>query len=113
MTTKLKNRCTVTLKQDDFSTIKTYRINDRMYYLLEKSLEKFRSKSQMPKRIKCVETGQIFESARKASEWVEFALEINYSNFNLIKAACNRKNGMSYGYHWEFADKEIEVKDEA
>lgn len=104
MVMKLKNRCTVTLKQDDFGTIKTYRISDRMYYLLEKSLEKFRSTSPKARKIKCVETGQIFESARKASEWVEFVLEINYSNFNLIKAACNRTNGMSYGYHWKFAD---------
>lgn len=106
MTMKLKNRCTVVLKQDDFGTIKTYRINDRLFYMLEKSLEKFRSKSPKPHKIKCIETGQIFESARKASEWVEFALEIDYCNFNLIKSACNRKNGMSYGYHWEFVENE-------
>ena len=104
MVMKLKNRCTVTLKQDDFGAVKTYRINDRMYYLLEKSLEKFRSTSPTARKIKCIETGQIFESARKASEWVELTLKLDYCNFNLIKAACNRQNGKSYGYHWEFAE---------
>lgn len=104
MTTKLKNRCTVTLRRDDFGSIKTYRISDRLFYMLEKDLEKYRSKSPTPKKIRCVETGQIFESVRKASEWLEFALETNYCDFRLIKQACRRKNGKSYGYHWEFAE---------
>ena len=99
---KLQNRCTITLKKDDFEPIKTYRINERLFYMLEKNLEKYRSISLKPRKIKCVETGQIFDSARKASEWVEFVLEINYCDFNLIKAACRRTNGASYGYHWEF-----------
>ena len=102
---KLQNRCTVTLKKDDFEPIKTYRINDRLFYMLEKNLEKYRSISPKARKIKCVETGQIFDSARKASEWVEFVLEINYCDFNLIKAACRRTNGASYGYHWEFANE--------
>lgn len=107
MTTKMKNRCMVTLKQGDFGTVKTYRINDRLFYMLEKSLEKFRSTSPQARKIRCVETGQIFQSARKASDWVEFVLEISYCDFNLIKAACKRQNGMSYGYHWEFVNDEL------
>lgn len=109
MTTKLKNRCTVTLKQDDSSTIKTYRINNRLFYMLEKSLENFRSISPKPRKIRCVETGEVFESARKASKWVEFALEISYCDFNLIKAACKRQNGKSYGYHWEFVNEDLDT----
>lgn len=108
MTTKLKNRCTVTLKQDDSGTIKTYRINDRLFYMLEKSLENFRSTSPKPRKIRCVETGEVFESARKASKWVEFVLEISYCDFNLIKAACKRQNGKSYGYHWEFVNENLD-----
>lgn len=104
MTTKMKNRCTVTLKQGDSGAIKTYRINERLFYMLETSLEKFRSTSPQARKIRCVETGQIFESARKASNWVEFVLETNYCDFNLIKAACKRQNGKSYGYHWEFVN---------
>lgn len=109
MTAKLKNRCTVTLKQDDSSTIKTYRINNRLFYMLEKSLENFRSISPKPRKIRCVETGEVFESARKASKWVEFALEISYCDFNLIKAACKRQNGKSYGYHWEFVNEDLDT----
>lgn len=109
MTTKLKNRCTVTLKQDDSGTIKTYRINNRLFYMLEKSLENFRSISPKPRKIRCVETGEVFESARKASKWVEFALEISYCDFNLIKAACKRQNGKSYGYHWEFVNEDLDT----
>jgi len=67
------------------------------FICFEKNLEKYRSVSLKPRKIKCVETGQIFDSARKASEWVEFVLEINYCDFNLIKVACRRTNGMSYG----------------
>ena len=26
---------------------------------------------------------------------------------NIIKAACKRQNGMSYGYHWEFVNDEL------
>ncbi len=107
MSQKMKDRCTVTLKDGDFGTIKTYRVNNRLFYMLEKSLEKFRSISPQARKIRCVETGAVFESARKASEWVEFVLEIGYCDFNLIKAACRRQNGMSYGYHWEFADDEL------
>lgn len=102
MNQKMQNKCMVTLKKDDFEPIKTYRINERLFYMLEKNLEKYRSISPKARKIKFVETGQIFDSARKASEWVEFALEINYCDFNLIKAACRRTNGASYGYHWEF-----------
>lgn len=109
MTTKLKNRCTVTLKQDDSGTIKTYRINNRLFYMLEKSLENFRSISPKPRKIRCVETGEVFESARKASKWVEFALETSYCDFNLIKAACKRQNGKSYGYHWEFVNEDLDT----
>ena len=107
MNQKMQNRCMVTLKQDDFGTQKTYRINERLFYMLEKNLEKFRSISPKVKLIRCVETGQIFEGAKKACEWLEFALETDYCDYRLIKQACYRKNGKSYGYHWEFV-KEAE-----
>lgn len=76
--------------------------------MLEKSLEKFRSISPQARKIKCTQTGQIFGSARKASDWVESVLGIDYCRFNLIKAACRRQYGQSYGYHWEFVNEELD-----
>jgi len=57
------------------------------------------------KRVKCIETGTIFNCAGEAGNWVKFAKEIYYCNFDLIKKTCKGKQHTSYGYHWEFADR--------
>ena len=101
---KLENRCTITLKKDDYEPIKTYRVNDRLFYMLEKNLEKYRSVSPKARKIKCVETEQIFDSARKASEWVAFVKENYYCSSDQIKQCCRGKQKTSYGYHWEFVN---------
>ena len=144
---KLKNRCTVTLRQG-YETIGTYRPDDDIFDDLRKELEPYRSQYTKPvktkvkkytailmqedikmgtyklnkrqldsliskikqfrslpepkKKIRCVETGKVFDCARDASEWVEFVREIDYCRMDYLKLACKGKRKTSYGYHWEF-----------
>ena len=63
-----------------------------------------KSLHNVPKKIEAIETGQIFENARKASEWVSFIKEYGYNkcDSDKIKQCCRGKQKTSYGYHWEF-----------
>ena len=45
------------------------------------------------KKIKCIETGQTFDSIREAGRW------INRDKSNIIQAI--KRNGTCGGYHWE------------
>ena len=152
MPVKLKNRCTVTLKQND-AILGTYRPTQRVFYSLQKKLEpfrilyekaktfrskcriilkqeeikmgtykvpedmfeelkfdieKFRSLGIPSRKIRCVETGKVFENARQASGWVAYIREESYCNMDLIKQCCRGKQKTSYGYHWEFVNEEFD-----
>ena len=76
-----------------------------MFYEIKSRIEKYRSFKETAKKIRCVETGQIFESSRAASKWVKFVREIYICNMRSISQAC-RGGGQatSYGYHWEYVD---------
>ena len=63
----------------------------------------YRSIGIPPKKVKCIETGKIFESTRAATHWLEYVREVSYCNMNSIKRAC-RKKGTCFGYHWEFVE---------
>jgi len=98
------NKYSVTLRENDKNSC-TYKIDQKLFDTLKKYLEPFRSLQPEARKIRCIETGKVFDCARKASEWLEFITEREYCNMDLIKQACRKKNGSSYGYHWEFADK--------
>ncbi len=56
-----------------------------------------------PKKVRCIETGQIFRCAMDANEWLVKSGKCNsYRGFNAIKQVCNGRKETSYGYHWEF-----------
>lgn len=100
-----QRKFSITLRENDTNSC-TYKVNRKIFDALKKYLEPFRSLQTKAKKIKCIETGQIFNSAREASHWIEFVREINYCDMNLIKQACKGKQKTSYGYHWEFVDEE-------
>jgi hypothetical protein len=54
------------------------------------------------KRIKCVETGQVFDSMRDA------AIHIGRS-FNTLSQAARGKIQTAGGYHWEYVNDEEEL----
>ena len=53
------------------------------------------------KAIRCIETGQIFDSIQQAADFVGI-------NYNSISAVAHGRNQSSAGFHWEFVDKEKE-----
>ena len=89
-----KGKFSIILREDDSNQC-SYKI---------KYLEPFRSYQAKPRKIRCIETGQIFKSAREAGYWVEANRKIPYCDMNLIKQACKGKQKTSYGYHWEFVE---------
>ena len=95
------HKFSITLKENNTNSC-TYKVDRKIYDTLKKYLEPFRSYQAQAKKIKCIETGKIFKSAREACHWVEFVREIEYCDMNLIKQACRGKQKTSYGYHWEF-----------
>lgn len=81
-----------------------YKVEEKQFNDILDKIEKYRSIGHICKKVKCIETGQIFENARMASRWVSGIRENYYNacNFNLIKQCCRGKQKTSYGYHWEF-----------
>jgi len=99
-------RYSVTLKENDTNS-STYRVSRKIFDTLKKYLEPFRSYQSQAKKIQCVETGQIFNSAREASYWVQEKTCLFFCDMNLIKQACKGKQKSSYGFHWQFVEKQI------
>lgn len=54
------------------------------------------------KSVRCVETGQIFESCADAAEWIGYPR----SKSNYIGRVANGIRHTCKGYHWEFVKKE-------
>jgi hypothetical protein len=58
------------------------------------------------KKVRCVETGRIFESIHAASAWA------GVKGAGSISCACNHVHNThtSGGYHWEFAEESTDAK---
>lgn len=97
----------IVLKQEDIK-MGTYKVPQKMLEKIKADIEKFRSVGALCKKVRCIETGQIFENAHMAAKWAAFAQERSYCDFDLIKQCCRGKQKTSYGYHWEFVNEEIE-----
>jgi len=83
--------------------IGSYKINNEYFYELQEKLEPFRSLQSEPKKVKCIETGQIFRCANDANLYlVNKGISHNYGGFNAIKEVCKGRKKTAYGYHWEF-----------
>lgn len=55
------------------------------------------------KAVRCVETGQIFESIQQAADFVGV-------KYNCISAVVHKRRQTSGGFHWEFVDKSKETQ---
>jgi len=55
------------------------------------------------RRIRCVETNKIFDTATLACEWVQ-SISGKYPDLSSIIKACKGKYKSCAGYHWEYAD---------
>ena len=102
-----KSKYRIVLMQEDIK-MGTYKVPEKMYEKLKSEIEQYRSLGYHLKKVRCVETGQIFESAREAARWVRFATERDYCDFDVIKQCCRGKQKTSYGYHWEWVNEELD-----
>lgn len=75
---------------------------------IKSEIEQYHSLGYPSKKVRCIETGQIFENAGIAAKWVAFAREESYCNLDFIKQCSRGKQKTSYGYHWEWVNEEIE-----
>ena len=95
----------VTLKEDN-KTTGTYRLDEKLFKSLAKNLEPMRSISQPAKAVKCIETGEIFNSSREAVKWINQQGKVShYSAGSRISRVCRGKDDSAFGYHWEFVEK--------
>lgn len=62
------------------------------------SKNKMSQSSKSKERILCVETGQIYDSAK------EIERLLGYANANII-ACCQNRLITAYGFHWQYLDK--------
>lgn len=84
--------------------INNYEHKQKHFFEIKQKIDKYRSLPEPKKKVRCVETGEIFESAREASKWVEFVREIDYCHHDYIKLVCKGKHKTCFGYHWEFVN---------
>ena len=104
MMSKLKNRCIVILKNEEEKSC-NYRVPKELFIKFQKDLAEYRSESQKPKPVRCVETGEVFRCARDTYKWLESKCgNVTYSFDSRIKQACNNPKRTVCGYHWEFVN---------
>ncbi len=98
---KSKKIYTAILKQEDIK-MGSYKISSEKFNLLMEKIKPFKSLQEQSKKVRCLETGQIFENVRAASNWVAFVRENYYCNLDLIRRCCRGCQKTAYGYRWEF-----------
>lgn len=65
----------------------------------QKSKDKIRNSQPARKRVQCIETGAIFESARAAAKWCGLRKDGH------IPSVCRGERKIAGGYHWRYADE--------
>ncbi len=84
----------------------TYRVNQEIFLSVQKDLSPYKSCKEKAKKVKCVETGEIFNSAKQANEMlVKKGLSYSYTAYIRIKNACKNREETAYGFHWQFVDE--------
>lgn len=68
----------------------------------DESKEKMRLSNHTKRKIKCVETNIVYESAK------EIERQLGFANTNII-ACCQGKLHTAYGFTWEYVDNPIEM----
>lgn len=99
-----KSQYRIILKQEDVK-MGTYKVPEKIFKKIKSKIEQYQSFGTPSKKVRCVETGEVFKNANEASKWAAFARERSYCEPDLIKQCCRGKQKTSYGYHWEFANK--------
>ena len=83
-----------------------YYEGDKEYPIIEPKLSQKEKMMCVPRKVKCVETGEIFENASKAKEKM-FPDLVDAARY--IRNCCKGKRKDYKNYHWEFAD-DLDIK---
>lgn len=83
----------------------TYRVSKDLFITIKNIIKPYQSFKNKPKKVKCIETGEIFENAKDANDMlIQKGLSYSYDAYNRIKEVCNKKRKTAYGLHLEFID---------
>ena len=83
----------------------TYRPTEDLFLEIKEKIKPYRSLGIKAKRVRCIETGEIFRCAKQAANWLKkMRLTYSYNADSIVKDACKGKKETAYGYHWEFVE---------
>ncbi len=89
----------------DEKSSETYRVSKDLFIMVKNIIKPYQSFKNKSKKVKCIETGEIFKNAKDANDMlIEKGLSSSYDAYNRIKEVCNNKRKSAYGLHWEFVD---------
>ena len=92
----------VRLLEND-TVIGTYRVSKEIFLSIQNEVKPYQTFREKTKKVKCIETGEIFNSAKQANEMlVEKGLAGSYTAYSRIKDVCHNRKETAYGFHWEF-----------
>ena len=92
----------VRLLEND-TVIGTYRVSKEIFLSIQNEVKPYQTFREKTKKVKCIETGEIFNSAKQANEMlVEKGLAGSYTAYSRIKDVCHNRKDTAYGFHWEF-----------
>lgn len=83
----------------------TYRVSKDLFIKIKYIIKPYQSFKNKPKKVKCIETGEIFNNAKDANDMlIKRGVSSSYDAYNRIKEVCNKRKEAAYGLHWEFVD---------
>lgn len=83
----------------------TYRVSKDLFITIKNIIKPYQSFKNKPKKVKCIETGEIFENAKDANDMlIKKGVSSSYDAYNKIKEVCNKRKEAVYGLHWVFVD---------
>lgn len=70
----------------------TYRVSKDLFITIKNLIKPYQSFKNKPKKVKCVETGEIFKNAKAANDMlIKKGISSSYDAYNRIKEVCNKR----------------------
>lgn len=89
----------------DEQNSETFRVNQDVFSTVKNLIKPYQSFKNKPKKVRCIETGEIFKHAKEANDMlIQKGISYSHDAYNRIKEVCNKKKESAYGFHWEFVE---------
>ena len=66
-----------------------YKVEEEQFNQIKEKVEQYRSIGHTCKKVRCIETGQVFENAKMASRWVSEIRENYYCSIQIGNGSLN------------------------